>query len=127
MFLLTYWKVWLVVAFMAFTAFVGYKAYKIGGSAMAAKYEEVLLKIQKATDAEIVRQETVNNKALKDANDQINQLNTEVDNLNQELLDNDVQAAKDRNAQSKCVGSASVRRLNSYSAHKAKPQPRTSN
>lgn len=98
-------------------AFGSFTIYHSGYDKAERFYKAQLQAISDASAREVAREKEVNAVAVSEALKQVQSLQEENDNLNKELSDADVQAFKDRDAQHKCLGTDSVRRLNSISKH----------
>lgn len=115
--IMVYWRLGVLAIVLLAVGFIEIKIYSFGYNKASAKYLQELAVIQKETDLEIAKEAAANKTALLNANKQIEDLNTEQDNLNKELTDNDEAIAKDRASANKCLAAASLHRLNAISGH----------
>lgn len=111
--ILTYLKIGVAVILLGGVIFGEVKIYDAGYNSAQRACESRLQAIKDASAREVAKEQEVNQKALSEAHKQVSQLQEENDNLNKELSDADVQAFKDHDAQRKCLGVDSVRRINS--------------
>lgn len=103
--------------FLGGLAFGSFELYHKGYDSAQNLYRAQLEAISAASAREVTKEKDANSTALSEALKQVQSLQEENDNLNKELSDADVQAMADHNAQRKCLGVDSVRRLNAPSKH----------
>lgn len=105
--ILIYWRVGVLAAVILGVGVLEWKVYNAGYD----KAEGIYIA---AAQAEKLREVEVNKKALAAAQADKDALNTQINNLNQELSDNDLKAFKAQHANDTCIGTDGVSRLNSY-------------
>ena len=105
-------RVILVAIGLAGISFIELRVYDKGYNAAEVKYQTQIEQIKNASALELARQKQANDVAQAITAQDTKTLTDTIYNLNQELIDETVLAAKDTNANRPSLDASSVRRLN---------------